>query len=83
MVARLPTYSIKEKRFIRQMSTHLFKNSFIRGFWKTTPKGFLQFQGSRSGHFKALRNGGPPGSRPEGEGEQRRGEASPVRNALK
>jgi len=33
-------------------------------------------------HFKALRNGGPPG--PErSRGEQWRGEASPVRNALK
>jgi hypothetical protein len=29
-----------------------------------------------------LRSGGPPGSRPEWEGEQRRGEASPVRNSL-
>jgi hypothetical protein len=43
--------------FIRQMNVHLFKNSFIRGFWKTTPEGFLRFQGSRFGHFKALRTG--------------------------
>jgi hypothetical protein len=34
-------------RFIRQMSTHLFKNSFIRGLRKMAPKGFLRFQGSR------------------------------------
>jgi hypothetical protein len=35
-----------ENCFIRQMSTLLFKNSFMRGFWKTSPKGFLRFQGS-------------------------------------
>jgi hypothetical protein len=28
------------------MSRHVFKGSFIRGFRKTTPKGFLRFQGS-------------------------------------
>jgi len=37
------------------MGMHLFKNSLIHGFRKTAPKGFLRFQGSRSGHFKALR----------------------------
>ena len=39
------------------MRTHLFKNFLIHGFRKTTPEGFLRFQGSRSGHFKTLRTG--------------------------
>ena len=34
-----------------------FQRLSISGFWRTTPKGFLRFQGIRSGHFKALRTG--------------------------
>ena len=68
--------------FFRQMSTNDHDEDAIHSK-KEAVKGFRSDRREVFVISTVLRHGGPPGSRPEGEGEQRRGEASPVRNTLK